>query len=87
MYQFALVRKHVRRVIPSARVHDTLGDVVEYYQSFLAVLDEWLPIQVGWGLIGRNGETEFHQVKHFSGSISNVEIDEIGNLVKKHCAC
>ena len=48
---------------------------------------EWLPKKANWGRIARIGKTDLHQVKHFSGSISNVEIREIGTLVRKHCAC
>ncbi len=46
---------------------------------------EWLPKKVGWGRIATVGASEVHQVKHFSASISHVEIEAIGALVKIHC--
>jgi len=47
---------------------------------------KWLPKKGGRGLIGRVGQSEFHQIKHFFASISNIEIQSIGDLVRQHCA-
>jgi hypothetical protein len=47
----------------------------------------WLPKTTGWGPVGRIGDTEFHQVMHFSAAIKNTDIAAIGDLVREHCEC
>ena len=47
---------------------------------------KWLPKKTSWGAISRTGDTEFHQVMHFSASIKNADIAKIGDLVRNHCA-
>ena len=46
---------------------------------------EWLPKKVDWGRFGQLGGTEFYKIKHFSGSISMIEVEAVGSLVKDHC--
>ena len=46
---------------------------------------EWLPKEVNWSHFHEFGGTEFHKIKHFSGSISKIELKAIGSLIKDYC--
>lgn len=46
---------------------------------------EWLPKKVDFGRFSEFGGTVFHKIKHFSGSISMIEMKAIGSLVRDYC--
>jgi hypothetical protein len=72
---------HPRAVLLPKSAVDFMLEAKKRYDLFT-----WLSSSTDWGPIGRVDNTAFFQVRHFSGSISKDQINDIGQIVRSFCA-